>query len=116
MERLIACCGISCHECPAYIATMNNDDNARAKVAKNWSKQYNSDIKPEDINCKGCVSRVEPIFAHCKVCDMRNCALGKDLMNCGECGVYPCEIISKFHEMVPEAKVTLDVVHEEKSN
>ena len=48
------------------------------------------------------------------VCEIRNCAMAKDNLNCGECDVYPCGKISKFHEMVPEAKITLDVIHEER--
>jgi len=116
IERLIACCGISCNECPAFIATMNSDEDAKAKVAEEWSKQYDVNLKAEDINCKGCISRIEPVFAHCKVCEIRKCVMDKDLFNCAECDVYPCSNISKFHEMVPEAKVTLDVIHEERKN
>ena len=33
MDKLIACCGLDCRKCDAYIATMNNDDNLRKKTA-----------------------------------------------------------------------------------
>ena len=56
MEKMIAFCGTVCTECPAFLATKQDDDNERGKIAESWSKQYNADIKPEDINCEGCLS------------------------------------------------------------
>ena len=49
MDEMIAFCGIACHECGALIATENKDNEKRAEVAELWSKEYNVDIKPEDI-------------------------------------------------------------------
>jgi len=31
MKEMIACCGLVCTECPAYIATQNGDDKLRKK-------------------------------------------------------------------------------------
>ena len=39
MEEIVAYCGLVCNECPAYEATQKNDNDARAKVAEEWSKQ-----------------------------------------------------------------------------
>ena len=50
MKKIIACCGIICSECPAYIAFKNDDDELRAKTAKQWSEEIKADIKPENIN------------------------------------------------------------------
>jgi hypothetical protein len=50
---MISFCGLTCTECPAFLATQKDDDQERDKVAKLWSKEYHSDIKPEDINCAG---------------------------------------------------------------
>jgi len=44
---MIACCGLDCSKYEAYLATLEDNDVKRAKVAKNWSVQYNTDIKPE---------------------------------------------------------------------
>jgi len=55
MNKMIAFCGLTCTECLAFIATRKDDDKERQKVAKVWSKEFNSDIKPEDINCDGCL-------------------------------------------------------------
>jgi hypothetical protein len=56
MDKMIAYCGIVCTECPAFIATQQNDDAKRKQVAETWSKQYKMTVKAEDINCDGCTS------------------------------------------------------------
>jgi len=55
MEKIVGVCGITCTECPAFIATQENDDSKRRQVAEEWSKAYNNEIKPEQINCNGCL-------------------------------------------------------------
>ncbi|HEC96016.1 MAG TPA: DUF3795 domain-containing protein, partial [Euryarchaeota archaeon] len=54
MEKIIGFCGLICSECPAYLATQKDDDNERRKVAETWSKEFNANMKPEDINYDGC--------------------------------------------------------------
>ncbi len=108
MEKIISYCGLICSECPAYIATLNDDNNARKKVAENWSKMFHAEIKPKDINCSGCLHDGEIIFNYCKVCEIRKCGKGKKVKNCGFCDEYPCEKLTEFLKMVPEAKKVLD--------
>ena len=110
MNEIIAYCGLSCHECGAYIATMNNDDKKREEVAALWSKEYNTDIKPEDINCLGCLSTSEKVFNYCKVCEIRKCGMEKGVTNCAYCDEYACEKLVKFFEMASDAKKTLDEI------
>ncbi|MBO8167079.1 MAG: DUF3795 domain-containing protein [Kosmotoga sp.] len=104
---MIAYCGIKCTECPAYIATINNDDAKRKEVAKEWSEMFNTKIKPEDINCKGCLNE-EVLFAHCDECYYRSCAKEKGIRNCAYCSDFPCKELSSFFTQVPEAKETLE--------
>ena len=54
MKELIAFCGLDCERCEAFIATKNDDDALRKKVAKEWSELNGVDITPEMINCQGC--------------------------------------------------------------
>jgi hypothetical protein len=48
---MIGYCGLGCVECKAFIATKNDDNTLRAKVAEEWAKLNNAPIKPEHINC-----------------------------------------------------------------
>lgn len=61
----IAYCGLNCENCPARIATINDDQKLREKVAKEWSELNQANITPEMINCLGC--RVEgPKTPYCE--------------------------------------------------
>ncbi len=108
MENMIGTCGIVCTACPAFIATKNDDNNAREELAKKWSKEFKSDIKSEHINCDGCLSTSGKLFTHCAVCEIRKCGHEKKVENCAVCEQYGCEKISNFHKMVPDAKKVLD--------
>jgi hypothetical protein len=112
MEKITAYCGLTCSKCPALLATQQDDDDERAKVAQMWSEQFKVDIKPEDINCNGCLSTTEPLFSHCQVCEIRQCGQKRHLANCAYCEDYACEKLVKFLEMVPEAKSTLEEIRQ----
>ena len=54
MKKLISYCGLDCEKCDARMATLNNDNSLREKVAKLWSKMNGVEITAEMINCEGC--------------------------------------------------------------
>ncbi len=108
MGKILSFCGLLCNECGAYIATQSDDDEKRKETAKAWSKQYNTKLAPEDINCTGCLSEIEPIFGHCNVCEIRKCGKAKGIANCAYCDEYACEKLEKFFQIVPDAKKRLD--------
>jgi len=110
MEEMISFCGLKCHECGALIATLNDDDEKRAETAAEWKKLYNADIKPEDINCYGCISEDKPVFHHCTVCEVRKCGRERGVLNCAYCDDYACNTLAKFFEMVPANKERLDEI------
>ena len=93
---MIAFCGINCSECPALIATQKNDDIERRKVAELWNKEYKANLKPEDINCFGCLTESEQVFNYCQVCEIRKCGKGRKIQNCAHCVDYSCELLNKF--------------------
>ena len=107
MDRIVGFCGLICTECPAYLATLNDDDELRKSTAAKWSEMFKSDIKPESINCNGCTTAGTK-FAHCNECPMRKCAIAKAVTNCGWCRDYPCGHVMQFLKYVPEAKKVLD--------
>ena len=108
MDEMIAFCGITCTECPAFLATQKDDDNERKKVAEMWSKQFNAKIDPEDINCDGCLSESGRLVSYCRICEIRKCGKEKVVKNCAYCADYACEKLSKFHKEAPDAKNTLE--------
>lgn len=111
MENLIAFCGICCNECDAYIATQKDDDAERVRIASEWSKQWNADIKPEAINCDGCTVDSIRHFSHCDTCEIRVCGREKAVVNCAYCSDYPCDKLDMVFKAAPETKVTLDKIH-----
>jgi len=111
MDDMIAFCGINCSKCPTYVATQNDDNAERKDVAEKWSKEFNVSIKPEDINCDGCLATTERIFNYCRVCNIKKCGTEKKVKNCAYCDDYACEKLSKFHERAtPVVKQTLDEI------
>ncbi|ENO11929.1 Protein of unknown function (DUF3795) [Thermoplasmatales archaeon SCGC AB-539-C06] len=109
MEQ-ISFCGMICNECTAFLATQKNDDDERKKVAEIWSKQYNADIKAENINCDGCLSEGKRFFFHCNVCEVRKCGRERNLKNCAYCNEYACEKLSPIFEVASNNKNTLDQI------
>ena len=94
MNKYIACCGLNCEICDARIATVNNDDELRKKVAKEWSELNKVTITPEMINCTGCrVEGAKTPFCE-SLCPIRKCAKEKNYDTCGDCGdLIKCEKI-----------------------
>ena len=86
MNDYIAYCGLDCEGCDARIATANNDDALREKVAKLWSELNGVPITPDMIFCDGCRmnGRKTP---YCEsLCPIRQCALEKGVSTCAGCG------------------------------
>ena len=110
MEKQIAYCGIVCSECPALIATKNNDDAKRKETAEKWTKEFKHDFKPADINCTGCLSEKGKVFNYCTVCEIRKCGREKKVINCAYCGEYICAKLDKFFQMAPMIKANLDEI------
>jgi len=109
---MIAFCGLTCTECPAFIATEKDDDEERKKVAVMWSEQFKVDLKPEDINCDGCLVDSERLFSHTRVCEIRKCGKEKKVKNCAYCDDYACDKLTGIFKAAPDAKTTLDQIRQ----
>jgi len=110
MNNAIAFCGIACSECDAFLSTQTDDNEKREKTARMWSKMFKTSIKPGDINCDGCRAESGIQFSHCKVCEIRNCAIGKNHTSCGICDEYPCPKLDFIFGAEPNAKKRLDEI------
>ena len=75
---MIAYCCLECDKCDVYIATQNNDDELRAKVAKEWK------MKAKELYCDGCKSDRTPFN-----CDAKKCAVSRNLPTCAHCDDFP---------------------------
>ncbi len=48
--------------------------------------------RKEQVNCKGCLDIKTPFWGgECKV---KTCCENNHLNHCGECGIFPCEMLS----------------------
>lgn len=107
MKEVIAYCGIKCHECDAYKATVNNDMEEKLRIASEWSSD-NYPLKPEDVQCYGCPTIGQKIISFCGDCDIRECGINLEVENCGVCDKYPCVKLDKVFEKSPGSKKVLD--------
>lgn len=109
MKEMIACCGLDCEKCEARIATINDDNNLRKKVADKWSKLSNIEILPEHINCLGCRGEGPKTYYCSDLCEIRKCVMGKKLESCGKCAeMNSCKIIGAVLENSDEARQNLE--------
>jgi len=108
MENKIAYCGLNCEECEARKATINNDNELRKKVAEEWSKMNNTEIKPEFINCEGCRGNGCKTYFCTDLCAIRKCAMVKGYQTCAECAnLDVCDTVKMIIDHSEEAKNNL---------
>ena len=99
MNKFTAYCGLNCETCEARLATVNNDNELRRKVAAEWSKLNQVEILPEMINCEGCrMDGVKTPFCD-SLCQIRQCGLSKKFETCGSCGeLMSCDKVKMIIE------------------
>jgi len=113
----LGCCGLNCGDCPVHIATANNDDKMKQKVAAEWSKLYSEHIKKDgltlkDINCRGCKSE-DNILVGCLSCPIRGCCREKKYDSCANCEEYEtCDLLNGFYSVPSHqsAKTNLSIM------
>jgi len=110
MGKLIAACGTDCTECEAYKATHVNDSAAIERIAKEWSKNYNISIEPSNVWCDGCMTESPRKCAHCPECDVRLCAIERNISTCAHCLDYPCNNLKKYFEQAPDLRANLEEI------
>ncbi|MDD6038484.1 MAG: DUF3795 domain-containing protein [bacterium] len=108
MKDLISCCGLDCETCEARIATQNDDQALREKVAKEWTEMNQVEITPDMINCDGCrVDGRKTPFCN-SMCEIRQCVMGKKYGTCGDCAqMETCETVASIHGHNEDAKKNL---------
>ncbi len=118
MGKVLGCCGIVCSNCDIYKATQNADNDLPAIVFERqieWGYGYRFQLlygrkyTMKDIHCNGCPIENKHAFLYIENCQMRTCALEKNLINCAYCTEYPCKELQAFFDKTHvTAKKTLD--------
>jgi hypothetical protein len=109
--EIIAMCGLDCGTCPAYRAHVTDDWALREATAKEWSKTYGFEAKPEMIDCVGCTEIEGVHVGYCFECAIRKCGLGRGVVNCAVCELYEgCPTLGGFLAKVPLAKANLEKI------
>jgi len=95
---MMSFCGLNCAGCQCYKATVTSDVPALEQVAKEWSDKDHL-WKAQDMACLGC-SQPDGrlVFAFCKECPVRVCALEKKAPVCAACAEY--DDCAKFKDLL----------------
>jgi hypothetical protein len=102
-EQIIAYCGLTCTDCPAYIATREDDTEKLKTLALKW---YGVENDATFCVCDGCITDGRK-NKWCGECAVRACAVERCVVNCAHCDEYGCEILTAFFGDVPDAKINL---------
>lgn len=109
MVKMTAFCGLDCVECPAFQATLRDDNEERERLAKIWSTpEY--ELTPREVDCDGCTSPDGKRISFCEGCGIRKCNVEKGLANCASCENYRCEMLIQSHSRAPQAFETLEEI------
>jgi hypothetical protein len=91
-KALMAPCGLYCGACGIYIATRDGNEQFREILGRLYG------TKPEDTHCDGCM-RQDPqkkLYAFCRTCRIRDCALSRGYYSCHQCAQWPCDAVEGF--------------------
>lgn len=115
MEDNVSYCGLVCETCPIYLATREKDPEKkhemRADIARQIKEHYGQETRPEDVgDCDGCKAGTESIY--CTGCEIRTCAVEKDLENCAHCDEYACDKLQEFFATDPQARERLNAIRD----
>jgi len=116
MDSMIAYCGLVCKSCPIHLATLEKNISHQAKmrveIAEQLSKIYGTSPKPEIItDCDGCKVNNGRLFAGCIDCEIRKCAILKNIINCAYCSDYACDKLKRHFAIDHGAQDRLDEIH-----
>ena len=106
-----AYCGLNCDACGAYLATVNDDDAARQRVAEEWRRAFGHAVTAADINCDGCASGSKRLYSFCSDCRIFACAVEHKVPNCAHCAEYVCPTLAPFLEQVADSRDWLASEH-----
>jgi hypothetical protein len=102
-------CGIYCGSCPVRLHGGTGHSDAFVSCC--------TGVPKSELVCGGCKS--ERVYAGCRVCSFRDCAVERGLERCSDCPDYPCAAYRKWSSVkwflphVAEAPPSLEAVRRE---
>jgi hypothetical protein len=117
MDTMIAYCGLTCDTCPIHLATLEQDlsvqKTMRESIAEQCSKYYGIKQQAEDISdCDGCRAGTGRLFSGCYKCELRKCAIQKNIESCAYCSDYACDKLEKHFSLDPGAQARLEQIRQ----
>ena len=99
--NIIGICGDNCSFCPRYLATQNGDTEELENVKELWVRLgvRAPDFPVQGMACSGCSPE-----NNCAYSEVRACACGKGIENCGLCQEYPCKQLEAVFEKTEELR------------
>lgn len=85
--NLLAYCGLYCGACSFKVAAAEREQKHLAPMPEKYNHLK---VMPLD-ECRGC--RADDA---CGDCDIKDCARVKGVAHCGECGEFPCDLVTRF--------------------
>jgi hypothetical protein len=118
MEKMIAFCGLACDSCPILLATLEKDIDRQTRmrigIAEQISKIYGTTPKPEIISdCDGCKKINARLFTGCTGCQIRKCAIEKNLENCAYCSDFACDKLERHYVYDPGSRSRLEEIRKQ---
>ena len=112
---LSAYCGLECNTCLVHLATIEADPfqqtKMRVEIAEQCSKLYGKNFQAEGITeCDGCNANTGRLFSGCFNCEIRKCAVLKNIPNCACCNDYACNELQKLFSLDPDAQKRLEEI------
>ncbi len=101
-NRIVASCGISCTNCPAYLATRSNDMEKLQEISERWSNEGQT-YDASDIICDGCFS--DRLHTYCNECEVRACANQSGYRVCSLCPLYPCDRLKDVWNSITQVSI-----------
>ncbi len=117
---MIAYCGLLCDTCPIHLATLEQDEAnqhaMRVSIAEQCSSLYGMNMMPEEVtDCDGCRAETGRLFSGCLKCEIRKCAILKNLTSCAYCSDYACERLTAHFSLDPGAQTMLEKIRSERN-
>ncbi len=95
-KTLVKGCGGYCGGCLDYLAYINNDEELKKKLAKQFSEELDMNIKSEDVGCLGCHGTIHKPW--CASCSLQRCTEGKKNLTCASCDEFPCDKLETYYQ------------------